>query len=69
MVNPISLSLPLCNNDTCDIYLYIHFVIICDVLLWRTDEMHLVLSLKSGCDRKTLRGQLLQRLRIEGKEN
>jgi hypothetical protein len=28
----------------------IHFAIICDVLLWRTYEMHPALSLKSGCD-------------------
>jgi hypothetical protein len=28
----------------------IHFVIICDVLLWRTYETHPALSLKSGCD-------------------
>jgi hypothetical protein len=28
----------------------IQFVIICDVLLWRTYETHSALSLKSGCD-------------------
>jgi hypothetical protein len=27
-----------------------HFVIICDVLLWRTYETHSTLSLKFGCD-------------------
>jgi hypothetical protein len=31
-------------------FISIHFVIICDVLLWRTYEMHPALSLKSGCD-------------------
>jgi hypothetical protein len=30
--------------------IFIHFVIICDVLLWRTYETHLALSLKSRCD-------------------
>jgi hypothetical protein len=33
-------------------FISIHFVIICDVLLWRTYEMHPALSLKSGCDTK-----------------
>jgi hypothetical protein len=28
----------------------IHFVIICDVLLWRTYETHPALSLKFECD-------------------
>jgi hypothetical protein len=51
--------LPLCNNDTCDIYLYIHIVIICDVLLWRTNEMHPALSLKSGCDRPSVSGAFI----------
>jgi hypothetical protein len=32
-------------------FISIHFVIICDVLLWRTYEMHPALSLKSGCDK------------------
>jgi hypothetical protein len=32
-------------------FISIHFVIICDVLLWRTYEMHPVLPLKSGCDK------------------
>jgi hypothetical protein len=32
-------------------FISIHFVIICDVLLWRTYETHLALSLKSGCDK------------------
>jgi hypothetical protein len=31
-------------------FIFIHFVIICDVLLWRTYEMHPALSLKSVCD-------------------
>jgi hypothetical protein len=31
-------------------FISIHLVIICVVLLWRTYEMHPVLSLKSGCD-------------------
>jgi hypothetical protein len=35
-------------------FISIHFVIICDVLLWRTYETHLALSLKSGCDIKLL---------------
>jgi hypothetical protein len=31
-------------------FISIHFVIICDDLLWRTYETHPTLSLKSGCD-------------------
>jgi hypothetical protein len=31
-------------------FISIHFVIICDVLLWRTYETHPALSLNSGCD-------------------
>jgi hypothetical protein len=31
-------------------FISIHFVIICDVLLWRTYETHPALPLKSGCD-------------------
>jgi hypothetical protein len=31
-------------------FISIHFVIICDVLLWRTYETHPTLSLKPGCD-------------------
>jgi hypothetical protein len=31
-------------------FISIHFVIICDVLIWRTYETHPTLSLKSGCD-------------------
>jgi hypothetical protein len=31
-------------------FISIHFVIICDVLLWHTYETHLTLSLKFGCD-------------------
>jgi hypothetical protein len=32
-------------------FICIHFVIICDVLLWRTYETHLTLPLKPGCDK------------------
>jgi hypothetical protein len=35
------------------IFISIHFVIICDVLIWRTYEMHPALSFKSGCDIET----------------
>jgi hypothetical protein len=31
-------------------FISIHFVIICNVLLWRTYETHPALSLKFGCD-------------------
>jgi hypothetical protein len=31
-------------------FISIHFVNLCDVLLWRTCEMQTALSLKSGCD-------------------
>jgi hypothetical protein len=31
-------------------FISIHFVIICDVLLWRIYEMHPTLSLEPGCD-------------------
>jgi hypothetical protein len=31
-------------------FISIYFIIICDVLLWRTYEMHPALPLKSGCD-------------------
>jgi hypothetical protein len=34
-------------------FISIHFVIICDVLSWRTYETHLALSFKSGCDNRT----------------
>jgi hypothetical protein len=34
-------------------FIYIHFVIICDVLLWRTYETHPALFLKSGYDNIT----------------
>jgi hypothetical protein len=30
-------------------FISIHFVIICDVLPWRTYETHTALTLKSGC--------------------
>jgi hypothetical protein len=39
-------------------FISIHFVIICDVLLWRTYETHPTLSLKSGCDRSGIKGML-----------
>jgi hypothetical protein len=32
-------------------FISIHFVIICDILLWRTYQTHPTLPLKSGCDR------------------
>jgi hypothetical protein len=32
-------------------FISIHFVIICDVLAWRTYDTQLALSFKSGCDR------------------
>jgi hypothetical protein len=32
-------------------FISIHFVIICDVLLWRAYETHPALSLKSECDK------------------
>jgi hypothetical protein len=31
-------------------FIYIHFVIICDIVLWRTYETHPALSLKVGYD-------------------
>jgi hypothetical protein len=34
-------------------FISIHFVVICDVLLWRTYETHSALSLKPGCDKGT----------------
>jgi hypothetical protein len=33
-------------------FISIHFVIICDVLVWHTYETHTALSLKSGCNNK-----------------
>jgi hypothetical protein len=33
-------------------FISIHFIIICDVLLWRIYETHPALSLKFGCDNK-----------------
>jgi hypothetical protein len=35
-------------------FISIHFVIICDVLFWRTYKMHPALSFKSGCDTDSL---------------
>jgi hypothetical protein len=39
-------------------FISMHFVIICDVLLWRTYETHPTLSLKSGCDRSDIRANV-----------
>jgi hypothetical protein len=39
-------------------FISIHCVIICDVLLWCTYETHPALSLKSGCDRSAIRGNV-----------
>jgi hypothetical protein len=39
-------------------FISIHFIIICDVLLWRTYEMHPTLSLKSWCDRSGISGNV-----------
>jgi hypothetical protein len=39
-------------------FISIHLVIICDVLLWRTYEMHPALSIKSGYDRSGIRGNV-----------
>jgi hypothetical protein len=36
-------------------FISIHFVIICDVLPWRTYETHPALSFKSGYDRSGIR--------------
>jgi hypothetical protein len=35
-------------------FIFIHFVIMCDVLLWRTYETHPALSFKFGCDSSSL---------------
>jgi hypothetical protein len=35
-------------------FISIHFVIICDVLPWRTYETHPTLSFKYGCDKAHL---------------
>jgi hypothetical protein len=39
-------------------FISIHLVIMCVVLLRRTYETHLALSLKSGCDRSGIRGNV-----------
>jgi hypothetical protein len=39
-------------------FISIHLVIICVVLLWRTYETHQALSLKLGCDRSGIRGNV-----------
>jgi hypothetical protein len=56
----IFVRLPLCNNEIMIFvtFISIHFVIICVVLLWSTYESHLALSLKSGCDRSCIRGNV-----------
>jgi hypothetical protein len=41
------------------IFVYIHLVIVCVVLLWRTYETHPGLSLKFGCDTSLELGSLL----------
>jgi hypothetical protein len=43
-------------------FISIHFVIICDVLLWRIYETHPTLSFKSG-DRSGIRGNVDYRTR------
>jgi hypothetical protein len=51
--------LPLCDkySDYYDIYLYTLCYYIC-CLLWRMYEMHPALSLKTGCDRSGIRGNV-----------
>jgi hypothetical protein len=44
------------------IFISIHFIIICVVLLWRTYETHPALSLKSGCNSLPGSCQLLLRI-------
>jgi hypothetical protein len=39
-------------------FISIHYVIICDVLSWRTYETHPALSLKTGCDRNGIRANV-----------
>jgi hypothetical protein len=39
-------------------FISVHFVIICVVLLWRTYETLPALSLKSGCNRSGIRGNV-----------
>jgi hypothetical protein len=53
------IRLPLCNKyfNYCDIYLYTLCYYIC-CLLWRMYEMHPTLSLKVGCDRSGIRGNV-----------
>jgi hypothetical protein len=46
-------------------FISIHFVIKCDVLLCRTYEIHPALSLKSGCDRSGIRGNVEDETKIE----
>jgi hypothetical protein len=50
-------------------FISIHFVIICDVLLWSTYETHRALSLKSRCDRPSLVGWLKARKKARPKHD
>jgi hypothetical protein len=45
-------------------FISIHFVIICDVLFWRTYETHPALSLKSGCDNLLRTPRILEDISI-----
>jgi hypothetical protein len=49
------------------IFISMHSVIICVVLPWRTYEMHPTLSLKSGCDRSGIRGNVYYRTKARYK--
>jgi hypothetical protein len=44
-------------------FISIHFVIIFDVLFWRTYETHMALPLKSGCDRSSIKGNVDYRMK------
>jgi hypothetical protein len=39
-------------------FISMHSAIICAILSWRTYEMHPTLSLKSGCDRSSVRANV-----------
>jgi hypothetical protein len=47
------------------IFMFIHFVIICDVIIWRTYETHSALSLKFGCDRSGREEMLVVGLNLD----
>jgi hypothetical protein len=47
-------------------FISMHSVIICVVISWRTYEMHLTLSLKSGCDTQK-RGRVEEKVVIKSK--